>query len=380
MEAVRAMLSDARLPKTFCPEAVSTAAYVRNRSPNSVLKDKTPYEALNGRKPNVKHFRTFGCISHVHFPKDEREKLDSKSMKCILLGYGSTTKGYHLYNLDTKRIFHGKDVIFDESKSVIFEKESPCEDSPCSPKYIEFQASPESDIDESADPEINVRRSARERKPPVRLGEWVNSCIGEVDEPSTVEEALCGPEAGKWRRATQNEMDSIHENNVWSLVESPLERKLINCKWIFKKKVDADGNVCSYKARLVAKGFSQKIGVDHDETFSPLVRFESVRSFLALAAQHNLHVHQMDVSSAFLNGKLSEKLYMTQPEGFIEKGKENFVCKLDKAIYGFKQAPKCWNSSLDAYLKSLKFQQIPVFILVFLIMYCLLLLCMLMIS
>ena len=223
---------------------------------------------------------------------------------------------------------------------------------------MEFQTSQEADIEESADPEISLnRRSTRERKTPVRLGEWVNSYIGELDEPSTGEEALSGPEAEKWRQAMQNEMNSIYQNDVWSLVESPSQRKPINCKWIFKKKVGADGTVCSYKARLVAQGFSQKIGIDYDETFSPVVRFESVLSVLALAAQHNPHVHQMDVSSAFLNGKLSEELYMTQPEGFIEKGKENFVCKLEKAIYGLKQAPKCWNSSLDGYLKSLKFQQ-----------------------
>lgn len=357
VEAVRAMLSDAQLPKTFWAEAVSTAAYVRNRSPTSTLKDMTPYEALNGRKPNVKHLRTFGCISHVHIPKDEREKLDSKSRRCILLGYGSITKGYRLYDLHKKKSLYSRDVVFDESKIVSFEKESTSGDSSCMPKYIECQVSQEDDIEESADPEISLRRSARERKTPNRLGEWVNSCIGDLDEPSSVKEALSGPESDKWRKAMQNEMNSISHNDVWELVESPSERKPINCKWIFKKKIGVDGTVCSYKARLVAQGFSQKTGIDYDETFSPVVRFESVRSLLALAAQHNLYVHQMDVSSAFLNGELSEELFMTQPECFIEKGKENFVCKLKKAIYGLKQSPKCWNSSLDGYLKSLKFQQ-----------------------
>ena len=360
MEAVRVMLSDVKLPKTFWAETLSTAAYVRNRSPTSTLRDKTPYETLNGRKPNVKHLRIFGCIglSHVHIPKDEREKLDSKSRKCIVLGYGSITKGYRLYNLDTKKILHSRDVIFDEARSAPFEKEPPSDELSCRPKYIEFQASQEADIKESADPEISFnQRSTRERKTPIRLGEWVNSCIGELDEPSTVEEALSGPEAEKWRRAMQSEMNSIYQNDVWSLVESPSQRKPINCKWIFKKKVGADGTVCSYKARLVAQGFSQKIGIDYDETFSSVVRFESLHSVLALAAQHNLHVHQMDVSSAFMNGKLSEELYMTQPDGFIEKSKDHFVYRLDNTICGLKQAPKCWNSSLDGYLKSLKFQQ-----------------------
>ena len=358
VETVRAMLSDSKLPKVFWGEALSTAAYVRNRSPTSSLKDKTPYEVLNGRKPNVKHLRIFGCVSHVHIPKDEREKLDSKSKKCILLGYGSTTKGYRLYNLDTKKVFHSRDVVFDECQSVSFEKESVSENSyNPKPNYVEFDVSHEDNIEKLTEPEINPRRSVRERKEPSRLGEWVNTCIGDMSEPSTVEEALSGSEAEKWKRAMQNEMNSIYQNDVWSLVESSSQHKPINCKWIFKRKVGADGNICSYKARLVAQGFSQKLGIDYDETFSPVVRFESVRSLLALAAQHNLHVHQMDVSSAFLNGNLSEELYMTQPKGFIEKGKENLVCKLNKAIYGLKQAPKCWNASLDKYLKSLKFKQ-----------------------
>ncbi|KAF2349207.1 Ribonuclease H-like domain [Trinorchestia longiramus] len=89
LEAVRAMLSDSKLPKTFWAEAVSTAVYVKNRSPTSAHKNLTPYQALNGHKPNVQHFRTFGCMAYAHVPKDEREKLDSKSKTCVLLGYGS---------------------------------------------------------------------------------------------------------------------------------------------------------------------------------------------------------------------------------------------------------------------------------------------------
>ena len=185
----------------------------------------------------------------------------------------------------------------------------------------------------------------------------MNTCVGESAEPTSVEEALSGQEAAKWKEAMQREMESIASNNVWTLVESPKDRKPISSKWVFKRKIGPDGSVCSYKARLVAQGFSQKIGIDYDETFSPVVRFESIRTLLAIAAQHGLHVHQMDVSSAFLNGDLSEELYMKQPEGCIENGNAKLVCKLSKSIYGLKQAPKCWNSSLDSCLKELKFQQ-----------------------
>ena len=113
----------------------------------------------------------------------------------------------------------------------------------------------------------------------------------------------------------------------------------------------------SYKARLVAQGFLQRPGIDYDEVFAPVVRFESVRTVLSLATKLKLHVHHLDVNSAFLNGELNEKVYMHQPSGYSKPGKENLVCKLNKSMYGLKQSPKCWNDSLDTYLKSLGFNQ-----------------------
>ena len=112
-----------------------------------------------------------------------------------------------------------------------------------------------------------------------------------------------------------------------------------------------------YKARLVAQGFSQKYGQDYDETFSPVVRFESLRMIIALSVQRCLKVHQMDVTTAFLNGELNDEVYMKQPEGYVVKGKENLVCKLKKSIYGLKQSPRCWNSVLDQFLKKIGFVQ-----------------------
>ncbi len=130
-------------------------------------------------------------------------------------------------------------------------------------------------------------------------------------------------------------------------------------KWVFKTKRGVDGSVSRFKARLVAKGFSQRYGCDYDETFSPVVRGESIRTLLALATQKDLHLHQMDVQTAFLNGRLEEEVYMEQPAGYQVKGKENQVCKLHRSIYGLKQSPRCWNHTLDEHLKQLGFQQTP---------------------
>ncbi|KAF2355919.1 Ribonuclease H-like domain [Trinorchestia longiramus] len=116
LEAVRAMLFDSKLSKTFLSEAVSTAVYVKNRSPTSAQKDLSPYQALNWHKPNVQHIRTFGCMAYAHVPKDEREKLDPKSKTCVLLGYGSGTKGYRLYDFNAIKVLLSRDEILNQSQ------------------------------------------------------------------------------------------------------------------------------------------------------------------------------------------------------------------------------------------------------------------------
>ena len=156
----------------------------------------------------------------------------------------------------------------------------------------------------------------------------------------------------------EREMKLLHSNEVWELVEPPSDQKVVSNRWIFKGKVDADGAVEQYKTRLVAQGCSQKFGLDYEETFSPVVPFESIRSIVALGAQHKLQLHQMDVSTAFLHGELTEKVYMKQPEGYIEPGKEHLVCRLKCSIYGLKQSPWCWNHALDSRLKEMGFKQI----------------------
>ena len=100
------MLADSGLPHKFCAEALSTATYLINWNPTNALDDRTPFEAWYGKKPTVSHLRVFGCSAYVHVPRDERKKLDPKAKKCILLGYGTTRKGYHLYNQNTSRIVH----------------------------------------------------------------------------------------------------------------------------------------------------------------------------------------------------------------------------------------------------------------------------------
>jgi hypothetical protein len=182
------------------------------------------------------------------------------------------------------------------------------------------------------------RRSGRAIQPP----EWFHNeiFILEDDEPAHYKEAMAGPSSREWHKAMKSKMESMYENQVWNLVELPEGVKPIGCKWIFKRKTDTDGNITIHKARLVVKGFTQVLGVDYDETFSPLAMLKSVWILLAIAAYFNYEIWQMDVKTAFLNGKLNEDVYMIQPKGFVIPKDAGKVCKLQKAIYGLKQASR----------------------------------------
>ena len=163
------------------------------------------------------------------------------------------------------------------------------------------------------------------------------------------------PDSDKWLEAMKSEMQSMYDNTVWDLVV-PLDGiKPIANKWVFKRKTDMDGKMTVYKARLVAKGFKQILGVDYDETFSPVAMFKSIRILLAIAAFHDYEIWQMDVKTAFLNGNLEEDVYMTQPEGFEDPKNAGRVCKLLKSIYGLKQASRSWNLRFDEEVKKLDF-------------------------
>ncbi|KAK0573671.1 hypothetical protein LWI29_011808 [Acer saccharum] len=151
----------------------------------------------------------------------------------------------------------------------------------------------------------------------------------------------------------------MFNNKVWSLVDLPKGIKPIGCKWVYKRKRGMDGKVETFKARLVAKGYTQKEGIDYEETFSPVAMLKSIRILLSIAASLDLEIWHMDVKTAFLNGSLDESIYMMQTEGFIEKGQMEKVCKLQKSIYGLKQASRSWNIRFDQAVKSFGFIQNP---------------------
>uniref|UniRef100_H3G7R0 Reverse transcriptase Ty1/copia-type domain-containing protein n=1 Tax=Phytophthora ramorum TaxID=164328 RepID=H3G7R0_PHYRM len=154
--------------------------------------------------------------------------------------------------------------------------------------------------------------------------------------------------------ALQTEYQALVANDTWEVVHLPKGRKILGCHWVFDVKYNPDGTVERFKARLVVRGNTQIHGVDFDEIFSPVARYESLRLLLAIATIKDFHVHQMDVSTAFLNGSLFEEIYMQQPHGF-RHGDASRVCKLKKSLYGLKQAPRIWYALLNKFLVSIGF-------------------------
>ncbi|GJT70419.1 retrotransposon protein, putative, ty1-copia subclass [Tanacetum coccineum] len=183
--------------------------------------------------------------------------------------------------------------------------------------------------------------------------------LGDLNEPPNYKAALSDPEFDKWLEAMNTEMQSMKDNQVWVLVDLPPNGRTVRSKWLFKKKTDMDGNVHTFKARLVAKGYTQTYGVDYGETFSPVADIRAIRILLAIAAFYDYEIWQMDVKTAFLNGHLSEDVYMVQPEGFVDPKHPNKVCKLQRSIYGLKQASRSWNKRFDVEIKKIGFTQNP---------------------
>ncbi|GJY26783.1 ribonuclease H-like domain-containing protein [Tanacetum coccineum] len=152
-----------------------------------------------------------------------------------------------------------------------------------------------------------------------------------------------------WCNAMYDEYNALVKNGTWILVPRPSDVNLVRSMWLFKHKFHADGTLSRYKARLVANGSNQQHGVDFDETFSPVVKPATIRTVLSLAVSRQWPIHQLDVKNAFLNGDLSETVYMHQPPGFVDSRYPNHVCLLQRSLYGLKQAPRAWFQRFAGY-------------------------------
>ena len=235
-----------------------------------------------------------------------------------------------------------RDVIFKEELMTSTETSDPSNDE----TEVDVKLLNEADHD----CEDSSRQTLRDRSQiqlPVRYEDY--AMFADYSEPNSYSEAKVSENSQEWQSAMDEEMKSLAENNTWELVDKPDNRMVIDNRWVYRVKTNLDGTVDKFKARLVAKGFSQRAGVDYNETFSPVARFDTIRAVLSVAASEKLNLAHFDVKTAFLYRERDEVIYMRQPTGY-EDGTDR-VCKLNKSLYGLKQAPRCWNRKFRNFLE-----------------------------
>lgn len=179
--------------------------------------------------------------------------------------------------------------------------------------------------------------------------------ISIAQEPKTYNQARTNP---KWQEAMRNELNALESNETWEITTLPVDKQPVGCKWVYRIKYNADGSIDRYKARLVAKGYTQVEGEDYSEIFSPVAKIVSVRLMIAMVAANNWCLHQIDVSNAFLHGRLEDEIYMLPPPGY-DKVQIGEVYKLKISIYGLKQASRQWNVECTKKLTEYGFVQSP---------------------
>ncbi|XP_066969103.1 uncharacterized protein [Macrobrachium rosenbergii] len=316
------------------------------------------------------------------------DKLDARSKCLVFAGYDKESKGYRLFDLDKpKGISVKHSVKFDEGKFTVCSEGvtdvsdvvycpvgdlvegNDVEEAPVDGEDDDFRDAEHGDFEgESVGKKISgeINENVQNRRYPLRdrkrkefpdfemysTFSYCNAVFDDHFEPDTVSQALKGKDSIYWKKAMNEEIQSYIENNVWDLVDKPVGKKVVKCKWVFKIKRNCDGDVAKFKARLVAVGCSQKYGIDFLDTYAPVVRYSMLRLFFSLSVKLDLQIHHVDISTAFLNGDLKEEIYMCQPDGFVtDDGK---VCILHLAVYGLKQASRCWYEKVHIILEGRK--------------------------
>lgn len=305
VESARTMIQAKNLPLSLWAEAVGTAVYVLNRTVSSTSNGKTPYEIWMGRTPNLSHLRVFGSEAYMHINKQFRKKFDPKAAKLLMVRYQGDSTNYRLYDTSTRRVLVSRDVIFKEKSFV-----KPITTSEEDIEEYTFPINEEEDNEDVQEEEVDEPNPGEEPQavpravPQVaaqvdtRQGETsprqlrdrsvlktpkryqIDIDIAEINPPSSFQEAMNSPEVEEWSKAIDEELEAHKRNETWTIVPRKHDRKPIDSKWVFKTLRDTSGKIYRHKARLCARGFLQKEGLDYTETFSPVVRYDSLRVYL----------------------------------------------------------------------------------------------------
>ncbi len=398
-ELARAMLLEKKLPQTLWAEAIGHAAYIRNRSPTRALPSMTPIEAWTGTKPNLSHLREFGTDVYI-LDEGNSAKTEPKANKMSFVGFEDGSKAIRYYDARTRKVLVSHNFTFPqpsppESTETVSVPIPPPPSISSHELQIEGEklntnlSPPENPEPTSTTPTVQPASSTivssrvlrQKQRPDYRMlhdpgykpcdsgkeattaeiANLVREIMLDVDPmdqeyPNSVAEAHVSPEWPDWEKAVKVELDMLTDKGTWRLVDLPPGRKAIGNRWVFTKKFDESGNLSRYKACLVAQGFSQIPGQDYSETFSLVMRLDSLRTLIALAAMLDLEISQMDIKGAYLNGTLEEEIYMKQPDGFSDG--TGRVCHLIHTLYGLKQSGREWNKTISSYLTSIGFTRL----------------------
>ncbi|GJT37935.1 retrovirus-related pol polyprotein from transposon TNT 1-94 [Tanacetum coccineum] len=399
IEAARTMLLGSVFSKQYWTEVVGNACYTQNRSTIVKRHLKTPYEIFHKRIPNISFLHVFGCPVYIHNHKDHLGKFDEKANDGYLLGYSLVSKAFRVFNTRRQQTEETYHIIFDESPEAIkFSKPSinniniaeseryPPDEYLHPYKHSQRYQTNSNDVSFIEPYEclelvvLETEVSSDQNDQPVQNDKILNDDHFELsnhtnDEqiidkdtstqnttisslPLPVPSMVTLASQDRWSQDKHIELVNIIGNPGAGMLTGAMAKQLsaasahecLFVDFLFEEepkrnKRDETGIVIKNKARLVAQGYNQQEGIDYDETFAPVTRLEAIRIFLAFATYMNFILYQMDVKSAFLNGKLKEEVYVKQPLGFESNEFPNHVCKLDKALYGLKQAPRADNET-----------------------------------
>ncbi|KAH9188842.1 hypothetical protein AeNC1_009182 [Aphanomyces euteiches] len=367
------------LPATLWGYALEHFIYVYTNTPQELLNQRTPYEALFGKPSRLQMLKTFGCLAYMFVPKSERtSKLSNPAIPCVFVGYAKNKLGYSLYNPNTRTIQTSRSVKFDETKlrngsmfhfragrlvtpttnstgmlaldDKLFNDRFDATDDGFHEPEIEADTEVENHLHDRKQPE--PRQSKWTIKRPKRF-EVNNVSLGsaiKIVEPQTFQDLDKKDHSVQWIAATNAKYQAKMTNNVWDLAPQPPNRKALKSKRVWKAQYNEDGSLERLKARVCLKGYLQIAGVDVTDPYAPVLCLDSLRILRALIAKFY-------VETAFLNVDLEEDIYMEQPELYQVEGKTHLVFKLKKSIYGLKLAPRQWYKKLDANLTSRKFKR-----------------------
>ncbi|UYV78945.1 hypothetical protein LAZ67_17000381, partial [Cordylochernes scorpioides] len=321
--------------------------------PVATLREMATKGLVDGLQPQDLEGDFFFCEG-CQLGKAHRKSCYPSDGKNYQLGYENTSKNFRLWDWKTRKIRISKDVTFDEKATPHSDRES------TKPKEIIFQINSAPDESPVATTNIPVQEmlpvSDISSHPMITRSKVSNSQsnFALADEPSNYIDAITSSDSERWKLAMDEEIDALNKNKTWTLERLADGHKPIGCKWVYKIKTESDGTIQRFKARLVAKGYSQIKNVDYFDTFSPVVRYDSLRILLSHAASERMFLKQFDVKTAFLNGELEELVYLEQPEGY--KRDDNSCYRLHKSLYGLRQSSRNRNKKFTNFLYSHNFK------------------------